>query len=571
MSTPTKATSAKTDAVSSPTSPVFSGFPKLLKDPKFSDIKIHVGRQPTTVPFKLHRALLCERSTYFDRMLNSQFLESRSESVELPGLQPGIFDLVVRFMYTGEYTFDATKVFAAQELADVYEAADYLDVPDLKKHLMDVIWARLDAPEKLDLTFVVAVLGVLAKTYCEVETLAKVVQNLLERESLGTWMARAAFKELLDKYGIIGRLILENSKLPGVKPPPKGWGREFRPKAYCGLCRAKTSEQTAISPSSQSATEAKATANTALRINNGRCDSDAVTNRAVDAAKGIRIDADRQPVNVDAAAEFQREMTADLSFSGFPKLLNSPSFTDLTIHVGLPAQRYRVHRAIVCERSTYFAAACISAFRESHTHEIHLPDQDANTFSILLVYLYTGAFKEASHDIQTIANILVEADYLGITSLRDLLLQQIWGHLNRTVSMRRANEESTAAGSTRGTGDRILTAEYLCMLLTTLHKISYSEKKLQLILQQFLKAGNLGTWLRDKAFQDMLDGDGSLARLVLVAHVADGEDETAKMSAVSEAVRKKIHCKGCGKKVASLKNEDGKTAVVLSCRHWAYI
>ncbi|KAF3918360.1 hypothetical protein ABW21_db0208400 [Orbilia brochopaga] len=243
MSSSSKAAALhKTDSVPSPTSPVFSGFPKsawLLKDPKFSDITINVGQLPTVVPFKLHRAILCERSTYFDRMLNGGFAESKSQSVELPSLEPAIFDAVVRYIYTNEYTFNPQKVSAAQELADLYEAADYLDVADLKKHLLEIVWTHLDnATEKVDLTFVVAVLEVLAKTYCEVPTLEKVVKKMLEQDSLGAWMGRAGFKDLLDKHGIIGRLILENSKLPGVKPLPKGWARDVKPKAYCGVCRA---------------------------------------------------------------------------------------------------------------------------------------------------------------------------------------------------------------------------------------------------------------------------------------------------------------------------------------------
>ncbi|KAF3909396.1 hypothetical protein AA313_de0201327 [Arthrobotrys entomopaga] len=233
----TPSTPVKTDSkpIEMPLSPTFNGFPKLLKDPKFSDLMVIVGTKPP-VEFKLHRAILAERSTFFNRLVQSNFIEGKTQEVNLPEIKPRIFTLVVRYFYTGEYDDKSEP----DDMVGIYETADYLDVPDLKDCIMEIVWKKVENfAEELDVKFVVAVLGMLAKTMYDRTKLEKLIQKLLERKKLGYWMEKPSFKELLDTYGIVGRLIIENGRIPGLAPVPKGWAKaDIKPKVFCRACNA---------------------------------------------------------------------------------------------------------------------------------------------------------------------------------------------------------------------------------------------------------------------------------------------------------------------------------------------
>ncbi|KAF3938896.1 hypothetical protein ABW19_dt0210065 [Dactylella cylindrospora] len=234
--TPAKDTSTTSDLLAIQESPIFSGFPKLLTNPKFSDVTVRVGVSPTET-YKLHRAILSERSTYFDRICNGPFVEAQTQEIKLPEITPAVFSIVVRYLYTGEY-LDKAKKCTVHELSEVYETADYLDIPGLKTLIMDTVWKRVgNTQQDLDLNFVVTVLEILAKTSYSTPKLEKLIRKILERRKLSAWMQREPFKELLDKYGVIGRLIIENSNLQGMTELSRGWAKEIKPKVHCGNCK----------------------------------------------------------------------------------------------------------------------------------------------------------------------------------------------------------------------------------------------------------------------------------------------------------------------------------------------
>ncbi|KAH7308609.1 hypothetical protein B0I35DRAFT_464184 [Stachybotrys elegans] len=68
------------------------------------------------------------------------------------------------------------------------------------------------------------------------------------------------------------------------------------------------------------------------------------------------------------------------------KLFIGGSYSDLVIKCG--SDEHHVHRAIICPRSTFFAAACNGAFKESNTGVICLEEDDPQTVELMLYYLY---------------------------------------------------------------------------------------------------------------------------------------------------------------------------------------
>ncbi|KAH6981695.1 BTB/POZ protein, partial [Ilyonectria sp. MPI-CAGE-AT-0026] len=70
----------------------------LLLSGEFSDVTI-TCRGKT---WKLHQAIICPRSTFFQKAFQGNFKEATAKSLELKEIDPELFDYVVNYLYTGD-------------------------------------------------------------------------------------------------------------------------------------------------------------------------------------------------------------------------------------------------------------------------------------------------------------------------------------------------------------------------------------------------------------------------------------------------------------------------------------
>jgi hypothetical protein len=145
-------------------------FGQALKSGEWSDFRIQCHQYQ----FSVHRVVLCSASPWFARMCSSRFKEKEDGFVSLPEHRPATIARVLAYIYTGDYSMsvdiddfnvqrlsvtslagtaveddsaeeedlnshlpctpptDATTKLIVHTL--VYKAADFLDLPDLKKH-----------------------------------------------------------------------------------------------------------------------------------------------------------------------------------------------------------------------------------------------------------------------------------------------------------------------------------------------------------------------------------------------------------------------------------------------------
>ncbi|KAF5616481.1 speckle-type poz [Fusarium sp. NRRL 25303] len=68
------------------------------------------------------------------------------------------------------------------------------------------------------------------------------------------------------------------------------------------------------------------------------------------------------------------------------QLFEDGAYSDLTIACG--DDYHKVHKAIICPRSKFFASACNIPFQEGQSGVVHLPEDDPFAIKAMLYYLY---------------------------------------------------------------------------------------------------------------------------------------------------------------------------------------
>ena len=78
-------------------------YEKLYESEKYTDILVHVGREPNDKIFVAHTVVLCTRSTYLESKITEHSVEHSVESnnvqrptVVLEDVAPNIFEILLR-------------------------------------------------------------------------------------------------------------------------------------------------------------------------------------------------------------------------------------------------------------------------------------------------------------------------------------------------------------------------------------------------------------------------------------------------------------------------------------------
>ena len=74
-------------------------YEKLYESGKYTDISIHIGREPNNKIFFAHTVVLCTRSTFFENKINENTEtanEIQQAAVELEDVAPDIFEILLK-------------------------------------------------------------------------------------------------------------------------------------------------------------------------------------------------------------------------------------------------------------------------------------------------------------------------------------------------------------------------------------------------------------------------------------------------------------------------------------------
>ncbi|KAF3194857.1 hypothetical protein TWF225_005474 [Orbilia oligospora] len=117
------------------------GFMQLLRDPKFTDVKVLVGFNERE--YNLHRNIISVGSNFFEATCRegNGFTESAEKLIKLPDIEPEEFDVIIKWIYRGGYTLP--EYIESDDFCAVLQAADFLGVKDLKLEMQGQLVDRL--------------------------------------------------------------------------------------------------------------------------------------------------------------------------------------------------------------------------------------------------------------------------------------------------------------------------------------------------------------------------------------------------------------------------------------------
>lgn len=113
-------------------------------------VTINVG--PELQPFKIHRPLICDASTFFNTAFTSKFKEGADLSISLPDDDSEIFEIVAQWLYTKQYCYaldknDALSRKMVQPVQlDIF--ADKYGIPALQQGVIRVFFAAAKASQE---------------------------------------------------------------------------------------------------------------------------------------------------------------------------------------------------------------------------------------------------------------------------------------------------------------------------------------------------------------------------------------------------------------------------------------
>ncbi|RGB41147.1 hypothetical protein C1646_663324 [Rhizophagus diaphanus] len=113
-------------------------FSLLLNDADDYNVIIQVGENQNTKEFRAHSVILRARSPYFKRALSTNWIIKKDNMITFnkPNVTPNIFDIILKYFYTGE--LDLTK-HSGNDILDLLVVSDELLLEELFGHIQNYL------------------------------------------------------------------------------------------------------------------------------------------------------------------------------------------------------------------------------------------------------------------------------------------------------------------------------------------------------------------------------------------------------------------------------------------------
>src|SRR5947207_95263 len=118
---------------------LFRDLDRLYSNANDYDVIIQVGEGSNSEVFKAHSNILRIRSTYFNAALSSNWVKKEGNVIKFkkPNINPDVFRVILKYIYTGTVVLDANIV--EMNLAEILVAADEINLGELVDYIQKYI------------------------------------------------------------------------------------------------------------------------------------------------------------------------------------------------------------------------------------------------------------------------------------------------------------------------------------------------------------------------------------------------------------------------------------------------
>lgn len=108
----------------------------------------------------------------------------------------------------------------------------------------------------------------------------------------------------------------------------------------------------------------------------------------------------------------------------------------VTLYVGPKHKKFTVHKTLLCDRCEYFSKAFHGNFKEAQEGVMYLPEDDADTVSSLVDFLYRGTVPKITWESKELTRPLRRLYYLAEKLCLSELMDQVIDEISSSIARR---------------------------------------------------------------------------------------------------------------------------------------
>ncbi|KAG8192306.1 hypothetical protein JTE90_002127 [Oedothorax gibbosus] len=332
----------------------------------FSDFTLKVGDEE----LKVHKLILCARSSVFNIMLNCDIKENRTNCLEITDFDTSIVKTMIHYIYCGQ-----VQDFSSEFNIKLYSIADKYNLQDLKDICVDYI---LENPDSL----------------------MDDLQHLYTTQMFSDFTLKVRDEELkVHKLILCARSSVFNIML------------------NCDIKENRTNclEITDFDPSIVK-----------TMIHYIYCGQ--VQDFSPELSIKLYSIADKYNLQdlKDICVEYILE-NPDSLMDDLQHMYTSQMFSDFTLKVG--DEELKVHKLILCARSSVFNSTMLNCdMKENRTNCLEITDFDPSIVKTMIHYIYCGKVQDFSPELSI--KLYSIADKYNLQDLKNICVEYILGNIN---------------------------------------------------------------------------------------------------------------------------------------------
>ncbi|TID23405.1 Leptomycin B resistance protein pmd1 [Venturia nashicola] len=368
------------------------GVASLLDSNDFSDMTITVKDNKV---FKVHKNIISSQSKFFYNACTKDFKEKKEANIDLSEQDPDAVEALLEYLYKSDYTrLTKDNVNALVLHVHVYQLADMYDIAELKEVAAGLFKEAAEKDWELP-AFPLAVQEIYINPEDGAKTLRKLVVNQAN-ENLEALLKDddGEFAQVMTTFGEFGKDLCRASFQGPTSNRNLG---HFQCETSCGWSwRIDQRKASRFSCPTDNYVMIRKDVMGGLTFNDYKCQSSTL-NTSHKSCLRLCFSIQQQHQLHLWSLITEDDMSELTSMEGIADLLDSGEYSDMSITC--KQKVFKVHKAIVCTRSSFFRNAMKNGtFTESESGNIDVSDDDPLAVEAVLRFVYQGSYSSLAEN-----------------------------------------------------------------------------------------------------------------------------------------------------------------------------